>query len=79
VQQVPGGRARGRAEVCVLQRPHREQQGPLDGPVHSPTVGSWEGAVSYERGTHVGARLSGDAEPMEKCEVVPRRARIEGS
>ena len=41
---------------------HKKQPpppGPPKGPRYNPTVGSLEGGVSYERGTHVGFRAVG--------------------
>jgi len=51
--QTPGARTR-----CVLQGyfAHKKTPtplGPLYGPEHGPTVGSWGAAVSYERSTPV--------------------------
>jgi len=38
----------------LLVRTHPASLGPPYGPGHSPTVGSWEVVVSYERGTPAG-------------------------
>jgi len=41
----------------LAHKKHPSSLGPPYGPRHSPTVGSWEGDVSYERGAPVPRRL----------------------
>ena len=54
-----GSRGEGGGEVQGYLA-HKKQPPPLgsqEGPRHSPTVGSWEGRVSYERSNPVGVRV----------------------